>query len=104
MDLDLVGYLLDVLDPGERARVDSALRNTPSARQELDRVRAALAPLAADRLDEPPPPSLADRTIAFVAAHANNRPRPAGRVTALSEQPSYQPSRWYRADALVAAA
>jgi prepilin-type processing-associated H-X9-DG protein len=104
MDLDLVGYLLDVLDSEERARVEGALRTDPSARREFDRVRATLAPLAADRPDEPPPPGLAERTIAFVAAHTGDRPRPYSHVTAPSERPSYQPSRWRRADALVAAA
>jgi hypothetical protein len=109
MNPDYVGYLLGLLDPDERRRTEEHLRADPAAGRHLDRLRAALAPLEADRADEPPPPGLADRTLACVFASANvppvgEPPAPAWRVSVPGERPVFQPSRWRRADALVAAA
>jgi prepilin-type processing-associated H-X9-DG protein len=109
MDHDLVGYLLGLLDPDDRVRTESALRHDPTLRGRLDRLRTALAPLESGRTPEAPPAGLAERTLALVSAHSafapvDDRPRPARRVSAVpAREPLFQPSRWRRADALVAA-
>jgi hypothetical protein len=84
----LVGYLMDALDDGERREVEAALADAeagPALARDLEALRRAVAPLAADRDPLPAPPGLAERTLAFVAAHAAAappgkaaaRPRPA---------------------------
>ncbi len=105
MDLDLVGYLFDLLDPADRARTEAALRADPAARADLDRLRANLAPLAAAVWDEPPPAGLVDRTLALVAGWTGaRRPAPAGRtIFAGDREPFFAPSRWGRLDAVIAA-
>ncbi|MDB5310716.1 MAG: hypothetical protein JWO38_4918 [Gemmataceae bacterium] len=67
-DEDFIGYALDLLDPDERAAVDAHLTANPGAAAQFDLIRAALAPLEADREDDPPPPALATRTVARLAA------------------------------------
>ena len=69
----LVGYVLDALDDAERRDVEAAIaddRHGESLRRDLERVRAAVAPLACDRGLLPAPAGLASRTLAFVAASA----------------------------------
>jgi hypothetical protein len=71
----LVGYLFDALDEAEAREVEAALgdpQSGPTVRRELEAIRRAAAPLAADRNAVSPPPGLAARTIAFV--HAQSRP------------------------------
>jgi anti-sigma-K factor RskA len=63
----LVGYLLDALDASERDEVETALGSSAALRTDLERLSAALAPLAADGEPFSPPPGLAERTIAAVA-------------------------------------
>jgi prepilin-type processing-associated H-X9-DG protein len=109
MDLDLVGYLLGLLDPDEHRRTEVALRDDPAACRRLDRLRATFAPLESIRGDGPVPVGLAERTLAHVAAHTDgppmpDRPTPARRVSAPDDRPVFQPSRWRRADALVTTA
>jgi prepilin-type processing-associated H-X9-DG protein len=109
MDLDLVGYMLGLLDPDERHRTESALRSDPAARRQLERLSLSLAPLEAVRDPEPPPLGLAERTVAFVTHRTNvppmeHRPTPARRLTLPGDRPVFQPSRWRRADALIASA
>ena len=75
-DEDLLGYVLDLLDPAERAAVGAHLLTHPADAARADAVRAALAPLAVDRLPDPPPEALALRTLARVAQHvADTEPR-----------------------------
>jgi hypothetical protein len=76
---DLVGYLLGALEEPDRKRLDTALddpRDGASLRRDLDRLRGAVRPLALDREICPPPPGLAERTLAFVHAHASAPQRP----------------------------
>jgi hypothetical protein len=76
-DADLIGYLLDLDDPDDRAAAEAYLAAHPGAAARLARVRFALAPLAADRDDPVPPPGLAVRTVARLAAHlAEHDPSP----------------------------
>jgi prepilin-type processing-associated H-X9-DG protein len=100
MDENLVGYLLNNLDPATRDSVESQLRNDPQARQRLESLRQLLAPLEEDR-DLQPPADLTIKTLAFVAEHCCRdlpklqRPMPQ---SASSSTPF-----WRRADVLVAA-
>lgn len=104
MDLDLAGYLFELLDPQERSRTETALRADPVARARLDRLRANLVPLAAARTEEPPPAGLADRTLALVAAYSRGgRPAPVRRAALGDREPVYSPPRWRRIDVFVAA-
>src|SRR5438105_304573 len=99
MDLDLVGYLLNILDPDEHRRTESALRDDPAARRRLDRLRASFAPLESIRDVGPTPVGLAERTLAHVAAQTAGPPMadcptPARRVSVPGDRPVFQPSRW----------
>jgi prepilin-type processing-associated H-X9-DG protein len=101
MDEDLVGYLLNALEPEEERRVEAHLEARPEARVRLEALRRALAPLRADADEFEPPAGLAERTLARVAATAGGElphaPRPVNRAAA-SGRPA-----WRRADVLVAA-
>lgn len=69
---ELVGYLLEALDDGERRRVDAALcdpQTGPALQRDLGVLRRALSPLAEDVDDERPPPGLARRTLRHVESH-----------------------------------
>ena len=68
-DDDLIGFLCDALEARERAAVEARLRSDPALAARLERLRTALAPLEADRDPPEPPPGLALRTLARVAAH-----------------------------------
>ena len=70
-DHDLIGYLLDVLEPDERKRIETALAGDPALRERLDALRRGLTSLE-DESSIEPPEGLADRTCAFVAAHAKD--------------------------------
>ncbi|AWM41088.1 hypothetical protein GobsT_03050 [Gemmata obscuriglobus] len=82
-DEDLLGYVLDLLTPEERAAVETRLSLAPELAARLDRMRRSLSPLlagtTAERDNPPePPPGLAVRAIARVAQHVvAHEPRPA---------------------------
>jgi prepilin-type processing-associated H-X9-DG protein len=101
MDENLIGYLLDALDPETQREVEAYLHRDPRGRQRLAELRQALAPLAADRDTIEPPPTLVVRTLARVAEHCSRElpraPAALGRGGAGSRP------FWRRADALVAA-
>jgi len=66
----LVGYLLGALDAAEQAAIEAALETDLSLRSDLERLSAALPPLASDRDPYEPPAGLADRTVRFVESFA----------------------------------
>jgi len=69
----LVGYLFDALDEGERRDFETALSDPKRGRalqQELELLRRAVTPLACDRGALPVPSGLAARTLAFVSSQA----------------------------------
>jgi hypothetical protein len=87
-DEDLIGYLFDLLDPTERAAIAARAEADPELAARLEHLRTAFAPMLAvadaERDDPPePPPGLAVRTVARVAAHvAEHEPRqPEPRAT-----------------------
>lgn len=77
-DEDLIGYLFDLHDPDERAALAARLARDPELAARLDDLRDTVAPLVAERADEPaPPPGLALRALAAVAGFVvEHEPRP----------------------------
>jgi hypothetical protein len=99
MDENLVGYVLNALEPDAQREVEAYLHTHPAARQRLEMVRQALQPLAADR-DIEPPSGLRMRTLARVAEYRREELPRAPSVPRLRVAPR---SWWRRADVLVAA-
>lgn len=99
MNDQLLDYLLDRLDEPAKLHVEARLQADETARRQLEMLRRALAPLAADQ-EIVPPPHLAARTIARVAEHiCRELPRaPAPRRSESGGRPW-----WRRADVMVAA-
>src|SRR5436190_1928347 len=101
MENNLVGYLLDSLDPTTHSQVESYLRSNPEAREKLELLRNALAPLEADRDSPMPPRDLAVQTLARVAEHTCRNlprsPKPLTRGNGILRP------LWGRPDVLVAA-
>jgi prepilin-type processing-associated H-X9-DG protein len=105
MDENLLGYLLDALDPATHRQVETYLRDNPEGRRRLEQLRQALAPLAADRDTIGPPPGLVVRTIGRVAEHRCRPLEIPAAPPVLSARSSWTGrSRWRRPDVLVAAA
>ena len=69
MEENLLGHLLKANDPATQRLVEERLANDPSAPHDLSVLRAALAPLAADREVFEPPEDLWINTLGRVAAH-----------------------------------
>jgi prepilin-type processing-associated H-X9-DG protein len=103
MDENLVGYLLNALDLDTHREMARYLRDHPEAQQRLERLRQALAPLAADRDEIDPPRGLAIRTLARVAEY-RCRELPRAPATIAVPAPPRSRGGWRWADALVAAA
>jgi hypothetical protein len=90
MQNDLIGYLLGALDAEETSRVklaldressgvsadgdnriaDNTVSNDHRLAEQLQVLRSAFRPLEADRIPEPAPAGLADRTLQFVRTQA----------------------------------
>src|SRR5436853_3595095 len=102
MNENLVGYLMDVLEPDQRRDVEVYLAQNPEARRQLELLRQALDPLAADGDGTEPPPGLWVRTLGRVAEH-RCRPLPAAPPPLTPRPPSAARGWWQRADVLVAA-
>jgi hypothetical protein len=100
MDENLLGYLLDALEPREQRDVEVFLHDHPEAQDRLEVLRHALEPLAADRDSIEPPPGLWAHTMARLTEYRSHH-LPA----APASLPAYSPprSRWRRPDVLVAA-
>jgi hypothetical protein len=101
MDDNLVGYLLNALDPQTQRDVEAYLKTDPQAQQRLELLRRALEPLAADREEIEPPAGLVYRTLGAIAEY---RCRPLPQAPAPRPRMAFSRSRWWtRADVLVAA-
>lgn len=86
MEENLLGHLLKANDPATQRAVDHRLATDPRAPRDLARLRAALAPLAADRAEPDPPADLWVRTLARVAGHIVATEGPAPRDAVKSEE------------------
>ena len=74
---DCIGYVLNLLEVDERVAVEAHLAANPDALVEVERVRAAFAPLEADREAPLPPRGLATRTISRLACElVETEPKP----------------------------
>lgn len=91
---NLIGFLLEALEPAEQELVEARLSVDAELRRELDLLRHALVPLEPGRHAYDPPPGLAHRTCEFIAAQTRVTPAPA--VSSVS-------TRWSMADLLIAA-
>lgn len=89
----LIGYLLDALEPDERSQVEEQLSRDPELRQDLHVLSRAFEPLAVDRNHYEAPPGLVDRTFQYIAAQTETR------VAA----PAFARGRFSMTDMLVAA-
>ena len=79
---ELVGHLLGALEPSESKAIEMALADPhsgPALRQDLDRLRLALGPLAGDRDLLPAPAGLAGRTMRFIVEQEAAAQASAGR-------------------------
>jgi hypothetical protein len=104
MDDNLLGYLLNSLEPDEHRQVEEYLRTHPDAATKLERLRHALAPLSPEAESPAPPRSLLFGTLALIA-EAQCRPTlPPAPPVPRSRQRS-RDWRWVmrRANILVAA-
>jgi hypothetical protein len=91
---NLIGYLLNALEPSERAAVEAELSREPRLKSELELLSRSLQPLAADAAQYPPPVGLATRCCEFVAVKSK---------VSLPPPVSSAPPRWSMADIGVAA-
>ncbi len=92
----LIGYLLDALEPSEHEQVESQLRRDPQLARELELLSHCLRPLAADKAHFEPPTGLAERTCQAVHERA-------ARVTAPPPPQIHSPRQWSMSDMVVAA-
>lgn len=102
MEQNLVGYLLNALDPETQDQVAHYLHDNPEAQQRLELLRQCLEPLAVDRAAGEPPAGLAERTILRVAERWGTQ-LPKSPATPAARLLSFPRPSWRRADLLVAA-
>lgn len=95
----LLGYLLDALDPEERQRVEDELQRNPHLQQEVELLHEALEPLEATDEEFEPPSRLAIRTSQFVMNHR----RQTSAAAPLGVEIPFSPNRWSLADLTIAA-
>jgi len=70
----LIGYLLNAVEPDERAVVEQHLQQDPSLCEELEVLRRGLHPLAEDHGHHVPPAGLAQRCCEFVKSRTEVMP------------------------------
>jgi hypothetical protein len=102
MDQDLLGYLLDALDPEATAAMERHLETSAEARRKLMALRQALQPLSHDSEPPLPPPNLVWNTIRRLAQRECSTEAPP-RVLTLPRERSGGRGLWHRPDVLVAA-
>src|SRR5436190_22514605 len=92
MDHDLVGDLMNSLEPDEHRLVESYVRAHADVASKVDRLRQMLVPLAADADMALPPSSLAFSTVALVAEFKTRPPLPPPKPPG----PRFRPQEWLR--------
>jgi hypothetical protein len=106
IQLDLIGYVLNALEPDERHALDARIQTDPQLRDQVARIRSAMSVL-----DDPeacdPPAGLAARTCALVEREreAASNTTPLSRLTThrLVREPLSLPARAWRAVDIAAA-
>lgn len=86
-DGDLIGYLLELLDPDDRAAVVADIVAHPETAVRLEQLRDTVARLKVDHEPAVPRPGLAVRTVARLAEHlvASGHRQPTGDETPASD-------------------
>jgi prepilin-type processing-associated H-X9-DG protein len=101
MNQDLLGYLLNALEPNEKAEVERYLETSGEARERLAALRQKLQPLSYDAEAPAPPPELFFNTLRRIAEQRCCKPAtiqiPHGRAATTA-------GSWRRLDVLIAAA
>lgn len=97
----LIGYLLDAIDPNERASVERELVQNAELRRELALLQRSLTGLDTDRGHYDPPIDLVERTLEFVGDSPSRTPV-LPRMSP-DRSPPIGRSRWTIADLLVTA-
>ncbi len=92
----LIGYLLDALDPQEHEQVKAQLSRDDRLKHELEVLARSLLPLGGEPVPFEPPAGLADRTCDFVAQQAQP-------VSTYAAPPGAPARQWSMADMVVAA-
>jgi len=101
MRQNLIGYLLQAIEPDEHAAVEQHLENDPALRDDCELLRACLAPLAHDKEHHAPPQGLASRCCDFVYTRTEVMP---ASVTAAGDARPVNRRRWSALDLTVAGA
>jgi len=101
MRQNLIGYLLQAIEPDEHAAVEQHLENDPALRNDCELLRACLAPLAHDKEHHAPPQGLASRCCDFVYTRTDVMP---ASVTAAGDARPINRRRWSALDLTVAGA
>lgn len=70
----LLGYLLNAVEPDERASIEQQLEQDESLRRELAILQTGLHPLASDHGHHEPPPGLAQRCCQYVYSRTEVMP------------------------------
>ena len=119
VDEDLLGYLLEALEPSEREAIEKRLEQDVELQRRLIRMREKLRPLWDVETEVEPPLGLAERTCRLVAEQAGRdeeelvhappewRPRPKSRAKLLPPSPvptAPASSSWRWADLAVTSA
>jgi len=79
MHEQLLGYLLEALEPGERDDMEKRLKSDSRLQQQLESLHESLEPLRADAESFEAPDGLAVQTCEAVALHRHSSPVAAGR-------------------------
>jgi len=101
MRQNLIGYLLQAIEPDEHAAVEQHLEKDPTLRNDCELLRACLAPLSHDREHHAPPQGLASRCCDFVYSRTDVMPIA---VTAAGDARAVNRRRWSWLDLTVAGA
>ena len=100
---NLLGYLLGAVEHDERTQVEQQIQNDAALRRELETLRSALHPLAADANHAAPPPGLAQRCCEYVYSRTEIVPAALSPVSG-SAASAPTGRRWSRLDLAVAGA
>lgn len=96
MDELLLDYALDQLTPPQRAEVERLVSADPTAAAHLRAITAAVAPLAADREPDMPPPGLALTALSHTAEYLVANGLFSAREGFPPESPAAEPNSQYR--------
>jgi hypothetical protein len=102
MEENLIGYLLQALDPEAEREVETYLREHSESPRQLEKLRQALKPLESDRDTIEPPRGLAARTLSRLGAVRERASSVPPAPPVLRAAPAVH-SWWRRPDVLVAA-